>query len=157
MTELPPPPIGWESPAGAINPPVPKKQAPNPKLGCAVLLGLFIIVFGLIAIVGSLGSDAPKKHAKWKANFVWEVSEIVDPATIKFWAVTKNVGKAAAVPHCMVTLNSANGSYHGFDSFDLDRIAPGHEQRWNGLVTVTGQGAQYVLPSESSIICEDAP
>lgn len=169
MTDLPPPPPPPSS-SPATAPPEPtvetatkpawkKEQTRKQKVAANVLaaVGLLAILFIIIGVIAALIPGAPVKHAKWKASIVWEVSEIVDPATIKVWVTTKNVGQAAAVPDCAVSLNSPNGSYSGYEIFTIDKLAPGHQQTWNGLVTITGQGARYVTRADSRVTCTDTP
>jgi len=168
MTDLPPPPPPPPSSASAA-PPEPvvgtetkpawkKERTKKQKVvgNSLAAFGAFVILMAIVVvIVGIVSPEPPAKHAKWQASIVWDVSEIVDPATIKVWVTTKNVGQAAAVPDCAVSLNSPNGSFSGYEIFTIDKLAPGHQQTWNGLVTITDQGAQYVTRADSRVTCTD--
>jgi hypothetical protein len=158
MTDLPPPPVNWQptppaEPAKA-KPTWRKERTRKQKIAGNLFL-VFAVLIILLGIATVLSPAPPEKHAKWQASIKWDVSEMVDPATIKVWVTTRNVGQATAVPDCAVSLNSPNGSYSGYEIFTIDRLAPGHEQTWNGLVTISGEGARYVTRADSRVTCTD--
>ena len=167
MTDLPPPPPPPPSSASAAPPepvvgtetkPVLKKEHTRKQkfvINSIAAFGALVILLAIVSVIVALLPGPPAKHAKWQASIVWDVSEIVDPATIKVWVTTKNVGQAAAVPDCAVSLNSPNGSFSGYEIFTIDKLAPGHQRTGNGLVTITDQGAQYVTRADSRVTCTD--
>jgi len=159
MTDLPPPPTNWQPspppPAPVeVKPTFQKERTRKQKIASNVLAGIGVLAI-LLVILMVLIPQPPEKHAKWQASINWDVTEVVDPATIKVWVITKNVGRASAVPDCNVSLNSPNGSFSGYEIFTINKLAPGHEQRWNGLVTITGEGAQYITRADSRVTCTD--
>lgn len=158
MTDLPPPPANWQPEPTKAKPVWKKERTKKQKVigNSLAAFGAFVILMAIVVVIGGIVSpEPPAKHAKWRASIGWEVSEIIDPATIKVWVTTRNVGQAAAVPDCAVFLNSPNGSYSGYEIFTIGKLAPGHEQTWNGLVTITGEGAQYVTRADSKVTCTD--
>ena len=158
-TPPPPPPIeGWQPPGPpepAVPPPPKPKKPINQNVGCAVIFLLLALVIAAVVGVASLPGDPPKQHAQWRAEINWGLTEVVDPATVNVKVSTKNIGKVAGIANCTITLNSRNGSYTGYDTFEVGRIGPGQRSHWNADITVTGEGAQYIVPDESSVTCED--
>jgi hypothetical protein len=93
--------------------------------------------------------EAKKKKAapKPKATYSAVVSTAipVDPATLHVTVTVKNTSQVAGKPSCTVNVSSVNGTYHGFDIFDVTQtIAPGQEYTFTGNLTITKEGANYV-------------
>lgn len=79
-------------------------------------------------------------------------AEIVDPATVRVYVMVRNTGDEAGVPSCTVRVSNESDTYDGFDIFSLDDpIRPGKQRGFNGLITVTNEGAAFV--TESDVDC----
>jgi hypothetical protein len=76
---------------------------------------------------------------------------VVDPATVAVRFTVQNNGSQTVSPSCTISLQNAGGSYHGFDVFSMNPIAPGAAAHATGNITITSQGAQYV--TQSTISC----
>ena len=76
---------------------------------------------------------------------------VIDPATIGVRFTVSNNGSKPVSPSCTINLQNAGGSYHGFDVFSMNPIAPGASVHASGHIVITGQGAQFV--TQSTISC----
>lgn len=159
MTDLPPPPANWQ-PTPPAEPAKAKPTWRKERTRKQKIAGNLILVFGalviLLAIATALAPTPPEKHAKWQASIKWDVSEIVDASTIKVWVTTKNVGQATARPDCSISLHSSYSDDFGYETFTIDRLAPGHQQTWNALVSINNNGAQHITRDMSKVTCTDS-
>ena len=76
---------------------------------------------------------------------------VIDPATIGVRFTVTNNGSKSVSPSCTINLQNSGGSYHGFDVFSMNPIAPGASVHASGHIVITGQGAQFV--TQSTISC----
>jgi hypothetical protein len=158
MTELPPPPANWQPEPTKAKPAWKKERTKMQKVvgnSLAAVGALVILIAIVVVIVDKINPPPPAKHAKWQASIGWEVSEIIDPSTIKVWVTTKNVGQAAARPDCSISLHSSYSDDFGYETFTIKRIAPGHEQTWNAVVSISNQGASHITRAYSKVTCVD--
>lgn len=97
-------------------------------------------------------SGAPAERAKFKGRLT--SAKFVDPATVQVFVSVENTGEVAGYASCFVSVSNRNGTYEGFDTFDLpDEIKPGKFDGFNAYLTVTNEGAAFV--TEHSIDCEE--
>lgn len=88
-------------------------------------------------------TEQPEKEAVFTTEVV--SYDPVDPATLNVIVKITNSGEAAKVPSCEIAGSNANGSYKGFDLFELtDPIEPGGSYTFNGNITITNEGSFYV-------------
>lgn len=103
----------------------------------------------------TINSDAltevqPKKEAKFKGTILRY--EVINPATLQFFAKVKNTGNANGKFDCKVRGTDASGTYRGYDFFQDDApLKPGKTRTWNGTITITNEGSFYV--TEVTISC----
>lgn len=76
---------------------------------------------------------------------------VLDPATVVVRFTVSNNGSESVSPSCTVRVQNAGGSYHGFDVFSMNPIAPGASVHASGKIVITSQGAQFA--TQSSISC----
>jgi len=87
--------------------------------------------------------EEPKKEAKFDGSIV--SYEAVNPATLQFVARVKNTGEAEGKFSCTVRGNDPSSTYRGFDFFeDESTLKPGKSKNFNGVLTITKEGAVYV-------------
>lgn len=92
---------------------------------------------------------APKPKATYSATVPTYIP--ADPATLHVVVTVKNTSQVAGKPSCTVSASSANGTYHGFDIFELDKpIAPGKEFTFTGNITITKEGSYYVTSAQAT-------
>lgn len=90
-----------------------------------------------------------KQQAKFEAK-VFSIN-VVDPATVMIPVQVTNTGKVAGKASCTVSASSANGTYHGFDVFDLpEEIKAGDMDYFNAKLTITKEGAAYVTTATAT-------
>lgn len=93
----------------------------------------------------------PVKEAKFKGRV--GVVNVVNPATVRVFVSVENTGNAPGYARCTIRVQDESGTYKGFDFFDLpDEIKPGKFDGFNGLITVTNEGALFV--TQKSADCE---
>lgn len=125
-----------------------------------IITGLIILLF-IIVMPGSTdkketkpkdkpaaqAQQAPKEAPKPKATYEATVINYgaPDPATLTAVVKLKNTNNLEGKPACKVEASSATGTYHGWDSFDLERTVPaGGEDQFIGKLTITKEGSAYI-------------
>lgn len=92
----------------------------------------------------------PKKEAKFEGVITYYAP--INPATLQFTASIKNNGNAPGKFSCTVRGKDASSTYRGYDIFSDDsELQPGSEKNFNGVITITNEGAYYV--TDVSVSC----
>jgi hypothetical protein len=143
-----------------------KKEWYEKPLGMAVIMGIMLVgVIGFsVAVTQDTKEDKkpvavkvqPKKKsapAPPKATYQAEVINYgaPDPATLTVLVKLRNTNNTAGNPACKVEAKSTNGTYHGWDSFDLGRTVPaGGEDQFIGKMTITKEGSAYITSASAT-------
>ena len=117
-------------------------------IGAALVFVVVVIAF-LAHHNGPKGFDAPA--ASYSSSLT--SLEVVNPADVRFQAVTRTSDGSSAAPSCTVTIQGSNGTYSGYDVFDVN-VPAGGVERWQGEITIPDQGAQWVDLADSTINCQ---
>lgn len=119
-------------------------QPEKKKTSILAILVVLVLLFAVCSYIGSSLDDISDEGPT--STFTAEVTNYrpANPASIQVFVITTNTGEETATPTCNVEASDPSGAYSGFDGFELDPIAPGAHQRWNGFVTIENEGAQFV-------------
>ena len=100
------------------------------------------------------GDEEEPEEEVAPASFKNKVIEFqpVNPAALQVFVRTTNEGGESAQPSCDVRASDPSRTYSGFDFFELDELAPGDTQTWNGTITIENEGAAFV--TEVKVDCD---
>lgn len=129
-------------------PDAPKKNRSD-TIAALVLLGLVVVGFIWAGI--AWGDDPPKPLGKYEATIVNQ--EILDPTSLRVAFDIKNVSNVTDyIPDCTVQVSNDAGTFSGTKTGSPRKtIAPGATERFNDVVVVTNNGAQYI--TKGSVSC----
>jgi hypothetical protein len=109
------------------------------------VLTVVLAVLIILPLIAALGGGEPKATGVAKYDAVIESYKEQDPATLVVRVKVHNTGNASGKPTCTVEADNSTRAYHGINTFVRDtELEPDGYWGFNGTVTVTNQGAQYV-------------
>lgn len=118
------------------------------------VVAILIVVALLFAVCSYIGANLDEVSEGDSTTYTSEVTNYraVNPASIQIFVNTTNTGSSEGTPSCTAHASDRSGAYSGFDSFELDPIPAGENERWNGYITIENEGASFV--TEVSVECE---